>query len=525
MATETEAIEQQLRAALPPSLAVHAATLARLLDEAAQGHLSPEAAQAQLEANPQLRAAVRALAGRELVDGGPLIRFGEGSQLGDIAIGDVAGGDIVKLQVAVQAGPGRRERLLTALLQALVVVVVGSAAGLLIWSRLSAPGRMGGIFNVAIAEFGTLGTNGVTQPWPEGRELSRSLSVRLAQELTALPALEGKVEVRQEGIGRVEGRSRIERAARAASLAEGIGADVLIYGNLDPTSDGTFVPEFYIREGLLPQAEELTGEGQLGAPMKVQSGLGGELELSENLETRLRALTRFTLGLARLVVKQPAEAAELFEQITQLDGWERSEGQEVVYLFLGSANYALFEASADQAYLERAEAAYSEAATLNPAYARAYIGVGNVAYERFVASDQRDLSQLDAALAAYEQALIAPEKPTGAKVAEKVLIALGNAYVSRAQHGHPEDFARAETRYRQVSAAFEAGQSDLSELAAFAYCGLGVVAERGRRDWDEAYTLYGQCREHAGDNERLSALAEAQLTALEPRLNTPEPTP
>lgn len=84
-------LAQALEDALPPELKHQAAGLAQALVAAAASDGSAAAA------DPHYAAAVQALAGQRVRAGAALIDFGAGSQLGDVQIGDVAGGDLVKL--------------------------------------------------------------------------------------------------------------------------------------------------------------------------------------------------------------------------------------------------------------------------------------------------------------------------------------------------------------------------------------------------------------------------------------------
>jgi hypothetical protein len=87
-------IEAHLREALPDGLKPQAAALAQLLADAANGSM-PEA-RARFAAEPAFAAAVEALAGKRV---GPVLSFGEGNQIGEVTVGDVAGGSVLKFEV------------------------------------------------------------------------------------------------------------------------------------------------------------------------------------------------------------------------------------------------------------------------------------------------------------------------------------------------------------------------------------------------------------------------------------------
>jgi hypothetical protein len=88
---DTTDLARALHAALPPEHTPQAAALARAL---AAGRL-----------DPALRPTLRALAGQEVEGGGALISFGSGSQLGDVSIGDVVGGN--KITITLQVPPSQ----------------------------------------------------------------------------------------------------------------------------------------------------------------------------------------------------------------------------------------------------------------------------------------------------------------------------------------------------------------------------------------------------------------------------------
>lgn len=109
-------IEAALRDALPPSLHQHLAGIAQILAAAARGDLSTDAAEAQLVTTPAFGQILQALASKEPTTSGGLISFGQGSQLGDVGINDIVGGNLLRLTInnyynaASAAGSGEGER-------------------------------------------------------------------------------------------------------------------------------------------------------------------------------------------------------------------------------------------------------------------------------------------------------------------------------------------------------------------------------------------------------------------------------
>jgi hypothetical protein len=92
-------IQTQLQAALPAGLRPHLHTLAAILGGVIAGSLHPSDAERRLTDDLGLAPTLRSLSGKELAGGASLIHFGANSQAGDISIGDVAGGNLIKISV------------------------------------------------------------------------------------------------------------------------------------------------------------------------------------------------------------------------------------------------------------------------------------------------------------------------------------------------------------------------------------------------------------------------------------------
>jgi eukaryotic-like serine/threonine-protein kinase len=92
----TEVIEQSLRAALPPEHQDQAPALAHALtDHTERGVRAP--------LGPELGAALRSLAGRDVVAGDALLSFGRGNNFGDITVGEIVGRDKISITLAPPA--------------------------------------------------------------------------------------------------------------------------------------------------------------------------------------------------------------------------------------------------------------------------------------------------------------------------------------------------------------------------------------------------------------------------------------
>ena len=80
------------------------------------------------------------------------------------------------------------------------------------------------------------------------------------------PQVWGPDQVRE-----VKGETPEERRADAAELAERIHAHVLIYGVVvtDEDNQSHVIPEFFVNHRSFSDASEITGEHELGMPVKV----------------------------------------------------------------------------------------------------------------------------------------------------------------------------------------------------------------------------------------------------------------
>lgn len=404
----------------------------------------------------------------------------------------------------------------------LVIAVIATGAAS-IWGFTLLPHDpepMTGLFNIAIAEFGVVDEQGNVSTWQDGRALKESIANRMKDEFATIPILKPIVQIRYENIGIVQGKTETERAKSAYQIADKLNAQLLIYGNLEAKSDGqVFQPEFFVQD--LKDAEELLGPNRIGSPLNTGAstpGVAQNIELSEALSARTKALTFVSIGLAYLSLHKPDNAVSLFTDAQKVEGWDDEDGKEIIYLLLGKA---LLERKKSGDF-ELARAAFSQALRLNPEFARAYLGLGNTFYAEFDASDRKDPTNLDLAQAQYERAEIAQDRPESAFITAKVHVNLGNIYLIRAQMGQPEKYAQAQVEFQYVLNPYEHGQTELKPFAALAYFGVGVIAERQQKNYAQATKLYQKALDLGNDNTELRALAEKQLEIVQSRL-TPTP--
>lgn len=283
----------------------------------------------------------------------------------------------------------------------LTLVLVASAVSYGIWLSRQ-PQVMTGDFNIAVAEFHETSTPGATTG--VATILSQKLATFLDQEYQLINFEE--VQVAHDKIG------VIREAEQARALAEKIGADLVIYGDVTIVGDeAQITPKFYVVEPFRPDAGEIGGQHQLALPVTFATDdlIRQGSEVNVVLQQRTAILTEFTKGLAYRATGNQVLALEAMDSaITHADTYGDFPGKEVIFMI--ASDVARLQEAYDlaQQYVDRALA-------LNPNYGRAYIALGNVYYE------QGDLFQ---AQAAYRQALELPDQPFGSYIAEKANLGL-----------------------------------------------------------------------------------------------------
>lgn len=241
------------------------------------------------------------------------------------------------------------------------------------------PATMQGAFNVAVAEFGELGEDGVIRPSSEGRRLSSSMYAQIVDQIELDRNLSNQlseVEVwndsegaaeRNRTIGIVEGKDAEERDRNAAALAKSLDADMVIYGYLDDTITQTrgsdLVLNFYYRTPLERGEPSFSaGAMSLGKPITSTSPLAGAGEaprrelLAKSLR-RARLLFYITAGLSWLIDDNTNEAATaLAGGEAELDTWPPDDlaGREVLYLYKAQTALLQRDYAAGLAAVDRA---------------------------------------------------------------------------------------------------------------------------------------------------------------------------
>ncbi|NJM39716.1 MAG: hypothetical protein HC853_02545 [Anaerolineae bacterium] len=181
----------------------------------------------------------------------------------------------------------------------------------------------------------------------------------------------------------------IANEAEAAKLAQAISATVVVYGVIDATNGvtQTVMPQFYV-PATRGEADEIVGSYQFGRPIEMNTTAAQDFWLTKNLRARQKALSSFIVGLSYDLFGDTQQAQTAFEAIeadASLD-WQREDGKEILYYFIGrqllQRQVTERDAAQRNALIDNAESWFNEAIGANPSYARAYNGLGAVFYLR-----------------------------------------------------------------------------------------------------------------------------------------------
>jgi tetratricopeptide (TPR) repeat protein len=340
------------------------------------------------------------------------------------------------------------------------------------------PGRMTGDLKIAVARFRGLDAQGRIVQLDASDELAASMYMFLDEELQSLNRDHFDIEIwPPDRTGWIDGATPEARAKSARELADHdhIRADIIIYGTLEARPDEIrLAPEFYIAEAKLPGAEELVGTYQFGSIIRspgTTENPASKRELRDQLLTRTGALAQFIIGLGYYATDGFEKADRYFQAAESTKGWDDRDGKEVLYLFLGTTANKREDLQAAQMY-------YARASGLNPEYARARLGLGEVQYHTSRGSGLCEPGTIDAdglrkAIAMYQSALDGPS-PLQANIPAKTAFFVGRAYLclSRAHvSDYREDAAR---EFKKVIDEYR-GNQRIQNLAADAHANLGIV--------------------------------------------------
>jgi tetratricopeptide (TPR) repeat protein len=418
-----------------------------------------------------------------------------------------AGRDVT---ILTQEAPKVSRAWIFATLLALLVLggIVGGAA---YWWL--AP--MQGGYNLAVAEFTFVESDGQTVSNEESREVSRWFYQVIEEEARRLPSILRPETRGPDRIRSIRVTDADRRESAAAQLAKRLKATILIYGQIQRRDDGGYLvqPEFLVSsEGYL-YVSEATGPNRLGSPIPVEAPLqSSALELNAELNARVQVLQRMVSGLGSYYLGNYDEAAAKFQEATDIPYWEPGEGKEVAYYLLGQARlrgYDQLVGNTEQ--LSQSYNAFLEAYRLNPEYARACLGLGAVALQQSGIQDALRTGIIDVKPDKLEEALywyrVSTDKrdqPPLANIPVKADYGLGQVHLLGSL-GQIPGYSGEEARgyFERVIAAYQATPNfDLAWYAAHSHALLGWLAYWIDGDWN---SLDSQSRQAIAMLERLPA--------------------
>ena len=384
--------------------------------------------------------------------------------------------------------------------------------------RPKPPARMTGEFNIAVAELAVEGQDG-NLPQDAGVVVAQQIYQRVSNGLTGASSDQAVLyEIwPPDKTGIVAGETAEARAAVAAQLAIQIGADIIVYGVI--TDDGqaqTVQPQFYVTERAFAKIPEFIGEHALGGGIVLSGAddLANRVKANRTIAGRTQAMALVALGIAAYDLVDYQQAFDYFSQAAQVDEWPDDAGKESVYLMLGNA-----AAKLDQT--DEAKANFERALVINPQYARAHIGLGEVYFRQALGippvQNPADISQddLGQAEAEFAAANAASDQPTTADIGPKVAFGLGRlAFVRYEISGRTDGnlLLQAQAYFKSIIATADAGNTRITEQAALAHGYLGTIAFL-QGDYQKAQAEY-QTAINATTSSRVKAGFLAQLGDL-----------
>jgi tetratricopeptide (TPR) repeat protein len=351
---------------------------------------------------------------------------------------------------------------------------VGSIAGLV--SLFLAGGvathshvtRMTGDLNIAIAPFASHGV-----ATPEGVALARATAGTLRSQL---PRLDRSLDMEIRGPDEL-GRSDIADIHSAQALTRMIGADIVVYGDLEATAQVTrLVPVFYLNAEKLPSATALSGRYGYGQAIS--------LPYSIDVSPQARAAVRAAL------VRRTGVYAAAFVGIGYYLQHSLRSADRYLLLALGASpsqsslsllNLLLGNVADQQGDSGDAIRYYTSASHAQATHARAEFGLAEVTY-RTSSHECRPGSARRAGLlgarAAFSRVLQGP----GADVAEaadpaltgKVEFGLGQVDLCLSASREASAWERARQEFSAVTRVYKPALPDLRDDAAEAYAGIGL---------------------------------------------------
>lgn len=348
-------------------------------------------------------------------------------------------------------------------------------------------------FTVGVAEFVVLDEDGKEIRSSLGRDLADTITSQISSyyKEMRLDTVVGYEICGPEQIG------VIQTEGQARSFAHSTGATIVVYGSIRQSNGLSFFsPRFFVNHSAFKEAEEITGQHELGEDVQGNFSTPIMLITSPGVQARVEGLSMLTIGLVYYSVDRLDEALQYFKEADK-DAWIGS-GKETVYLLTGNVYIRQASKTKDFSDLSTAEKYYQDALDIDPDYGRAMIGQANVYYLRALKLNDCNPTGLEAASALLEQALSLEDQPASASIETKVHFYRGQIALIRDACQLSEDdwLSVAQREFNWVVDRYESDPgSDVPQsiqyLASHAYARLGWLAYR-RNDAESAISYLNQ---------------------------------
>jgi len=354
-------------------------------------------------------------------------------------------------------------------------VIILAVGGYFLWRELY-PAKMTGDFRVAVADFAVIGNSNEAST---GTELAEGVYQKLNESLLEISKDFTITIWSPDKVGKVEGDTPEGRALSAEKIAKRIGADVLVYGLIDMSEPvWKITPEFYIASDNFYEAEEITGQYQIGETFSLvgQENVARRIELSNKYEVRAQAISQITIGLAYFSLRDYQSALKSFQSAENIHGWDESQGKEVLYLLAGNAAMKAKDFDTSITELEKS-------LSIDPDYGRPLITLGAVYYlqalepfDKTKAPSDIDFDLLDKAIEKYNQAKNAKHQPALSDISTKVHFGLGQCFLMQSYAGIDTPLSNAVDEFQIVITDYGNGKNPrIREITAEAHARLGLV--------------------------------------------------
>jgi tetratricopeptide (TPR) repeat protein len=263
-------------------------------------------------------------------------------------------------------------RFLFGILLALVIqtgVIIAGNQGKIAWFSPPPKGEMTGTLNIALIPFGQMDENGI-KAWAKGEKMADEIHQKLEAKYKDNDL---KPEVRVVNVLTDSPIDEDKLNTGIHDLADSLKADWLVYGYLEQDKKELTIMS-YLNTYRMPNARDLEGAHEILDPStrdSVETNQAAYKEMLTQLGDQSESLANFGLGLGYFSMDQIEESQKYFS-LAGILGID-SKLQKVIYLFQSKTKLVADDFGGARADL-------NQALSLDPNYARAMLGLGELDY-------------------------------------------------------------------------------------------------------------------------------------------------